>query len=376
MPFSIGKLLGSFTSGKGSVIGVDIGSSSVKIVQLSRKGGKVILDTYGALALGPYSGIEVGRATMLPPEKIGDVLKDLFREATATSRNSGIAIPLASSLVTMIEMPALPDKELGQMIPIEARKYIPVPISEVMLDWWVIPKNDEKTTSYMSGAESGATKGKMLDVLLVVILNDSLTKQQTIVKSSGLVAGFYEIEIFSTIRSVLDGGMQPVMVVDFGAASTKLYVIERGVVRVSHTVSKGSQDITLVLANALGISIAEAENMKRVNGLLGEYNGQKFKNIADIVLKFIFSEANTVLLNYEKKFGRNVGKAVLTGGGSTLKGVLEVAKSVFETDVVLGDPFSKVQTPAFMDPVLKQVGPEFAVAVGLALRRLFEQESA
>jgi type IV pilus assembly protein PilM len=241
-----------------------------------------------------------------------------------------------------------------------------------MLDWWVIPKIDEKST-YM-GKDSGK-QGKMVDVLLVVILNEALNKHQEVIKQANITSSFYEIEIFSTIRSVLDGGgMQPTMIVDFGAATTKLYIIERGVVRTSHTVNRGSQDITLVMGNTFGISVAEAENLKRSHGLVGMFGDRSLRDVADVVLRFIFSEANMVLINYEKKYGKNVEKVVLTGGGSTLKGVLEVAKTVFETDVMLGEPFSKVQTPAFMDPVLRQVGPEFAVALGLALRKLAEQD--
>lgn len=373
MAFSFGSMFSSLKGARGSVIGLDIGSSSVKVVQLSKKGGRVVLDTYGALALGPYANVEIGRATMLSGTKIAEVVKDLFREASITTRNASVAIPLASSLVTMIEMPDLPQKELADMIPIEARKYIPVPISEVMLDWWVIPKADEPSSSYM-GKEAGQ-QGKMVDVLLVVILNEALTKYQEVIKQAEVQSSFYEIEIFSTIRSALDGGgMQPTMVVDFGAATTKLYIIERGVVRASHTVNKGSQDLTFAIGNACSISVAEAENLKRTHGLAGECGGKSIRDIAGTVLQFIFSEANMVLLNYEKKYGKNVSTAMLTGGGSTLKGILEVAKSVFETDVVLGDPFNKVQTPAFMDPVLRQVGPEFAVALGLALRKIMEQD--
>src|SRR3989344_3130059 len=118
-----------------SVLGIDIGASAIKIVQLKRKGGKAILETYGALSLGPYAKVEIGRATNLPVETVITALTDILREAKTTTKRGGLAIPFGASLMSIIEMPMVPEKQLAQMIPIEARKYIPVPISEVSLDW-------------------------------------------------------------------------------------------------------------------------------------------------------------------------------------------------------------------------------------------------
>src|SRR3990167_11086166 len=139
------KLMSS--GGDTSVVGVDIGSSAVKFVELRKKGGRAVLGTYGALALGPYDNVSVGQVTKLPNEKIAEALRDVLREANASSRVCGLAIPLSASLLSLIEMPVLDQKQLPQMVPIEARKYIPVPMSDVTLDWWVIPKNEREATA-------------------------------------------------------------------------------------------------------------------------------------------------------------------------------------------------------------------------------------
>src|SRR3989344_2707823 len=193
----------SIFGGRGrSVLGVDIGASSIKLVQLRKKGGRAILETYGELALGPYAKLSVGQATSLPPQKISEVLIDLMREANVTTTNCGMAIPTVSSLVTLIEMPAFNEAELAQMIPIEARKFIPVPISEVSLDWWVLPKEERSGYMAPAGSEGGgqAKRGQMTSVLLVAILRDTLNKYQEIVRLSGLNCTFFEIEIFSAMR--------------------------------------------------------------------------------------------------------------------------------------------------------------------------------
>jgi len=150
-----------------SVIGIDIGSSSIKIVQLRKKNGRAILETYGELALGPYSGVEIGRATSLPNEKLIEAIRDLMKESNVTTVSAGISIAAASSLLSFIRMPEMDPKQLATMIPIEARKYIPVPITEVALDWWILPK-EESTFSEFEKAPTQlgqAAPTKSVDVL-------------------------------------------------------------------------------------------------------------------------------------------------------------------------------------------------------------------
>ena len=174
------------------------------------------------------------------------------------------------------------------------------------------------------------------------------------------------------MRAVLDEALRPVMIMDIGAASTKLYVVERGVIRSSHTINRGSQDITLTISKSMGLSLERAEIMKRQVGAAG-----KDKNLTDVIiltLDHIFSEVNNALLAFEKKYNKTVSKVILVGGGSALKGLAELARNNFKTDIVIADPFNKVSAPAFLENILKETGPEFAVAIGLALRKLAEEE--
>jgi type IV pilus assembly protein PilM len=152
------------------IAGIDIGSSAVKVVQAHKKGGAAVLETYGALALGPYGNMEVGRSVKLPMERIVDAVRDLLREANVTTNECAISIPLSSSLITYMEMPNLETKRLASIIPIEARKYIPVPIGEVTLDWILIPR---EASSVAAPAGSGPATDH-IDVLLVAIHNETL----------------------------------------------------------------------------------------------------------------------------------------------------------------------------------------------------------
>ena len=360
----------------GSVLGVDIGSSSIKVVQLRKERGRAVLETYGEIALGPYSGTEIGRSTHLQTADLARALKDLITEANVTASSAGISVPFSASLTSVIELPKLPKAQIQQMIPLEARKYIPANINEVMLDWFIIPEDpgkEEWSRARASGKET--PKQTKTEVLLVAIHNEVLNNFQAVTQQAGLQAGFYELEIFGVVRSSLGHGIAPVMVVDIGAATTKVYIVERGIVRFSHLVNIGAQELTLAVSRALGWNFDRAERAKREVGLqprtgTGEEQDNLVKEALLSTLGRIFSEINRVLLSYEKKYGRNVSRVVLAGGGAGLRGLEEYAAQQVSIDVGQSEAFAKVQSPAFLEDVLAEVSPEFAVAVGMALRQL------
>jgi type IV pilus assembly protein PilM len=360
MAFSLSSL---FSKTSKSVLGIDIGTSSIKVVQLKRDRGRVVLETYGAIALGPYAGVEIGRATSLPADKISEALKDVIREANVTTADAAISIPYASSLISIVKLPKAVEKQLAQVVPIEARKYIPVPINEVMLDWFVVS----------GGSHSNAEVDK-IEVLLVAIHNDTITKFKNISNEAALQSGFFEIEVFSAVRASLEHGLAPVAVVDMGAATTKFYVVERGLIRESHIINRGAQDLTLAASHALNITVAQAEERKRKIGLMQNAPPEYAPAVQsfELTLAPLVSEISRTITGYEQRSNQTLSGLVLTGGGAALKGLLEYMQPKIQTELRLADPFGKTQAPAFLERILKEAGPEFSVAVGLALRRLQE----
>jgi type IV pilus assembly protein PilM len=348
-----------------SVLGIDIGFSSAKVVQLRKSKGQAVLETYGELYLGPYANKAIGQSATLPPEKMVEALKDLFKAANVTATRAAISIPLRSSLIVLMDIPSLGEKQVNEIVPIEARKYIPVPVSEVMLDWWVIPKKET-----LAAGENEAEPTQKVEVLMVAIHNNVLKQYRELASAAGLDVRTFEIETFSAIRAVFGHDMQATMVLDVGASSAKVTIVDFGIVRASHVINKGGQDITFALSKSTGVSFGRAEEIKRESGILGETGEKNISGVASPVIEYIFFEANKVISAYQKKYQRAVSKVILTGGGSLLKGLSEVAARNFEVEVVFGNPFGKVEAPAFLENVLRGVGPEFAVAVGLALREL------
>ena len=366
---SLSKVFNSSSSTK-SALGIDIGSSAIKVVQLKKKEGKAILETYGALSLGPYGKQDVGTVTNLQADDISKALIDVMKESNVTINSGVIAIPSSSSLIFTLSLPTnVTEDQLPSIIPNEARKFIPVPISEVSLDWFMIPQETEFDNDTNQEVANQPKLPPKVEVLVVAIHNDILTRYQDILTKTQLHSDSFEMEIFSNIRSSLGHELSPILLMDFGASKTKLSIVEAGIIRIFHVVNRGSQDITKNIASSLSLTFPEAEKLKRTVGL----NTAKNADVASIIrlsTDYIFSDTNSVVLAYEKKYNRSISKVVLIGGGSLLEGLLPLAIANFHTEVVYGNPFSKTEAPAFLEPVLQTSGPEFAVAVGLALRQL------
>jgi len=354
-----------------SAVGIDVGSSAIKVVEIKKRNGKALLETYGMIGLGPYGDLDVGRVTNLPPEKIAEALREILKQSGVTVSSSAMAIPAQSSLIFSIELPAQVKKsEMAAVIATEARKYIPVPMSEVSIDWFILPQKEATFEEMNNPEHSPVALPEKTEVLVVAIQNDVVSKYRSIVNESKTRADFFEIEIFSSIRSSFEHELSLVLLIDFGASRTKLSLVEFGMVKSFHIINRGGADITDSISKSFGISFVEAEKMKKEYGL---YENPKEKSLADIIkvhTDYIFSEINNVLLGYEKKHNRTISKVILIGGGSLLKGLEEMAIGNFKGDVVLGHPFSKVSSPAFLNKTLEAIGPEFSVAVGLALRKL------
>ncbi|MEI6281034.1 MAG: type IV pilus assembly protein PilM [bacterium] len=370
--FSSFSKIGS--GGDDSAVGIDIGSSAIKIVEIKKKGGKAMLETYGAIALGPYALLEAGSVTNLPIEKIIEALKEVLNQSGVKVLSGAFSIPVQSSLIFTVELPAqVKESEIATIIPTEARKYIPIPITEVSLNYFILPKKEssfEEMNTVVNNPDLPQKPTEKTNVLVVATQNEAVSKYRTVISGCHIMASFFEIEIFSSIRANFEHELSPVLLIDFGAARTKLSIVEFGMVKSYHTIDRGGADMTDSIAKSFGISFSEAEKMKKEFGLLGNGLDKNLHDIIQIHVDYIFSETNNVLLGYEKRYSRTISKVIFTGGGSLLKGLPEVAINSFGAEIEIGHPFSKVSAPAFLGKVLENIGPEFAVALGLALRKL------
>lgn len=358
---------------KNNIVGIDVGSSSIKVVEIEKAGDRAVLRNYGEIYLGPLVGFETGKSAVLSPERLSEALNEILKATGITTKHASFAIPFSASLLTVAEFPDVGGKNIESMIPLEARKYIPVPIDEVTIDWWVLPKRKNESTAEPSKQE-GVVLGKV-EVILAAINNEVIKTYEIIKKNAQLSeeASHFEIEIFSTLRAVAGNDLAPIIVIDIGASGTKLAFVDDGIVRGSHVISSGGQDITESLSKSLSIPFQEAEDLKCRIGLLGDYEGRDIKSASSAYLFKMTNETKKIIENYERKYDTRIKKIILVGGGARLKGLVKEVEQNFQgINVTVGDSFSRVKAPAFLEPVLKELSPNFAVAVGVAFKALEE----
>lgn len=340
------------------VIGLDVGSASVKLVQLRFEKEQALLETYGEVALGPYQEAPIGKAVSLAEDRMGEVIRDVWQEAGAKSRKVIAGIPLRNSFVTFIDLPYMSEKELARAIPFEARKYVPLPLSEVELEWWpvspLVNKEDE-------GLES-------VSVLLAAVQKETIEGYQRMIKKAQLSLAGFEIEIFSVARVAASAFRSSLIAVDIGATSTKIALIDRGSLRMTRAIGRGSQELTLALSHALGVDFERAEAMKRELGLKKRPETEQIRATLTPLIDAVFGEIRRVQEEYERMYQRTVDKIILAGGGALLPGLLDYAIEHFRREVFIADAFASVSYPPLLSPVVSQLGAPFAQAIGLALR--------
>ncbi|OGD32555.1 hypothetical protein A3C91_01625 [Candidatus Azambacteria bacterium RIFCSPHIGHO2_02_FULL_52_12] len=380
-----------------SYLGVDIGTSSLKIVQLSKQRETFRLDNYGEVKFFEENvPMEVHQQSSLkiPDEEIAELLKKIMAETKTTATQAAFSLPVFSAFSTIIEMPKLPQDEMEKAIQFEARQYVPIPISEVSLGF-VVMGEEQKINQQTAGAAAPVPSGtfgraalpqnaeskrkKNVEVLLVAVPNEIKNKYVHIAQLSGLELVAIEMETFPLARALLKGAHETTLVVDIGARSTDICIVDNGFVRISHNFEFSGVDITKAYGEFTHTDFAEAEKRKIVTGLdltPGQLDGAK--NLLSIVDNII-NECERIMSSYFNKTGRVVGHVVLSGGVSKMPGFLErfgeklpaggEARNGRLIDVSLGDPFEGLIYPPELGKTLKDIGPSFAVAVGLAMRR-------
>lgn len=351
-----------FSHANNKILGIDIGSSSIKLVQLSRKKGVPVLDTFGEISLSIFDDKPVGRPVNLSEDKLITAITDLMKESQADALDAGFAIPLKSTLMFNLKLPkSIPEAKLDETVRLEARKYIPVPISEVQLDWSKIPVSMSKKD-----------KEEFRDIIVIAIHKETINKYVNIASTLKLNLKFLEIETFSTIRSVVKYERDTSAIVDLGSSMTKFYIIENGIIRKSHIINIGSYNMLKIFKAK---KKKKEETTARQSGLIGESakllrTEMKIGSELPIDLIRITNEIKKAIVAYQKENGKDINNVIFTGGGSIFKEILPYVKKQLSTNIEIADPFSKVENPAFLDNSLKNAGPEFAVAIGLALRGL------
>jgi len=414
-----------------SYLGVDIGSSSIKVVELVKKGDVPQLVTYGYTE--EQTDIIKG-GSKESQTKTSALLRAVCEKAHVSTKKSLAALPNFFVFSSIINLPSNTDKkELESAINWEAKKFVPLPLEEVVLDWKVlngegmvankiipgkegekkpkpppqnpIPKNPDdahktppmstKTNNppdksqtieppYKNNKNNKNKTSDNLDILLTAAPRNLVKKYVDICEGAGLKLLSLETESFALSRSLLGVNPRPVVIIDMGALVSDVLVMEKGIPVLSRSVDVGGHTITQSVMNVLNVDANRAEQFKRDFGAPLNVGLNKLANVGSskaasttgvpraisTVLDGLVQEIRYSLDLYQNQTSKQVEKVMLSGGSAFLPNFTNYLSSALSLPVYIGNPWDRVSYPTELKPILESLAPRLAVAVGLAMREI------
>lgn len=364
-------------------LGVDIGASGIKLVELANRKGRAQLMTYGYTELPSTEG---GDALFEQPKEAGLLLAELVRKSGVKATQAMAALPSSRVFTTILSVPALKDKKLLKpMIDAEVAKLSPLPISEMITystfldgDEQVVKKDVKKgEVDQTPGAtEKDQEKKKHVRVLVTGAAKTFVQKYIEIFKAAKLELKAIDTESFAFVRSLVGKDKSPVVILDLGARRTNIIIVEKGIPFVTRSINIGGALVTDRLKGQMNIGDEDAERMKRdmvhmptqTSGLPGD-----LPKLFESVLQPLVNEIRYALQLYagmELSEEKKVEKIILTGGSSQLPRLAEYLAEVLNMNVYRGDPWARVVHAKDLTTVLEEIGPRMSVAIGLGMREM------
>ncbi len=366
-------------------LGIDIGTSSIKMVELSRWGDRRQLENYGEIKISalyekPFRTFEKN-TLLLSNNNVAMAIAAIMKESMIKTRQVVLSIPDFSSFFTSFELPLMSKEELSQAVRYEARLHIPLPLTEVVLDWVVIggeafdSKKEKKFSRLVPRFKKQGVDKKKLKILLVAVPNEVINQYQELAALAGLQLFALEAEAFGLLRSLVkeEEKEQVIALLDIGARSTTCSIIDKGILKTSYSFDVAGNELTEMVAKSLSIDYKIAENFKKKYGLL---LNQKLELMAEKNVREILSPLIDVILREVEKISRNfyqqekkeIQKIIIAGGAALIPGLLEYFQDHFKKEIEIANPFSNILCPPILENTLKNMGPAYAISVGMALR--------
>lgn len=335
-----------FFSGPKTKLGIDIGTSSIKVVELKREGEQYLLETYGTVHLA-YETIAKLEFNVIA--ETAGILRQLLWRAKVRTKKAVASLPNNIVFVTVIEVPPMSDRELKEAINWEAKRYVPLPIEEVTLSWSVVTEPE---------------RGRSLKVLLTAVPTTVIENYLKMFKLAGVEPQALEIEALALIRSLVGVRKDGFLIIDIGARNTSLNLIEKGFLRLSRNLTIGGETITTRIAESLHISFSRAEQFKKDMGLSFEL--QQIPQTIKSVLENLKNETLQLLKIFETSGGK-IQEIIFTGGGARIPGILNYFQDL-GVKAELGDPLKYVTFSPHVKEAVGGMAIDLSVALGLAMR--------
>lgn len=343
------------------MIGVDIGTSSLKIVEISQLGQGIALENYGEMASDSFYKNSTSDGAqgsyLLSNSFIAKVIRGILDESRIKNRSAIFSIPDFSTFCTSFDIPPMTSKEIPDAIRYNASQYITLPISEVTLDWHISPNTPgEKNSSQR--------------VFLIAVPNQVVQQYQTIAKLAGLNLHALEAEALGIMRALkntrsLKTNKKIVCMVDIGIQSSTINIVDKDFLKKSYSFNFNSGQLSRVISSSLQIDKKAAEAIKDKEGLM-YYRNDVVKALY-LLLDPLLIEIRSVCAEFFQTEQKQVEEIYLTGGTANLPGLKEYFSESLKKTVLVPNSFSGFLYPPILEESLRSMSPRFCAAVGVAL---------
>ncbi len=337
-------------------LGIDIGDSSLKMVELRKRNRKIYLSNYAF----SENVSEINFTKIDDINYLAKAINKVKNEAGITATKVTASLPTFAVFSSIINLSNVDKKGIALAVNEEAKKVIPLPLEEMILDWKIIPDANGKTP----------TKGNMR-VFLTGSPKKLVRKYIDVFKQAKLNLVSLETETFSLVRSLIGNDKTIVMIAEIGANSTDISIVKESIPVLNRSLAVCASTVTKVLAEKLGMTFAQAEQFKfDLSVTLGADSKEELPQLIGKALEPIVTEMQYMLDFFKSQNGGDVEKIILSGGGAMLLNLSDYFSKRLNIQVIIGDPWNRVNYAPELKPVLSEVGAKLAVAIGLGMREI------
>jgi type IV pilus assembly protein PilM len=334
-------------------VGIDIGTKSIKVVEMVRDSGKVILKAAGIIGVADASVEHLQNDVEYT--NLAGIIKKLFESAKISSKEVNISLPESLVFTRTLRFPLLTDPEIESAVKWQAEDIIPIPLKESIFQYTIIEKDEKSQPPQVS-------------VLVVAAPRVLVEKYVKLLSLAGLTVIGVETELLATVRSVAVEG-QTVLVLNLGSKSTDIAIAKNNKLVFSRAIPTGGDALTRAISQSLGVSVAQAEEYKRTYGFSTTQLEGKVAAAITPVFKVVIEEVKKAIHFYQTdEKGDAPSLIILTGGGAGLPDMGSTITKAINAEVVVANPFSKVEIDQSIGKGITAYAPVYPVAVGLALR--------
>jgi type IV pilus assembly protein PilM len=347
-----------FRNSSPPLLGIDISSTAVKVLELKRQDSRYRVESYAVEPLPPNAVVEKAIADT---DAVSEAIRAAVKRSRTKTKYAAVAVPGSMAISKTIVMPAgLPELEMQAQIELQADQYVPYPLEEVNLDFQVL-------------GPSAHSEGDV-DVLLVASRSENVDARVAALGAAGLTAKVVDVEsyametAFSLAAQQLPGGGdgRTVAVIDVGATMTTLTVMKSGEIVYTREQVFGGKQLTEEIMRRYGLSYEEAGRAKRQGGLPDSYEEEVLEPFKEAMAQQV---ARSLQFFFSASQHNHVDHLLLAGGCAVIPGATDIIRQATGTDATVANPFSAMAVASSIRPQrLAEDAPALMITCGLAMR--------